>query len=173
MDPAWMKKFNAATGDPDPKAQGKLSKLTDISYRSGVGELVWAMTKCHPDMAYASVKLSQANACPHKHYFHGVKHALKYLYRLKDNGLYFWRTAPRDKFPDGPRPKINSNKEDLLMNNWPEYDAHILHAYADSDWASCVKTHWSFGGTCIRLAGCTIAYKCKFQPTIMGFSTEA
>jgi hypothetical protein len=31
----------------------------------------------------------------------------------------------------------------------------------------------SFGGICIRLAGGTVAYKCKFQPTVAGSSTEA
>ena len=67
-DPAWMKKFSAATGDLDPKVQAKLAKLIDISYRSGVGELIWVMTTSHPDMAHASVKLSQANAYPHKHH---------------------------------------------------------------------------------------------------------
>ena len=59
------------------------------------------------------------------------------------------------------------------MENRPEYDAHVLHAYADSDWASCVKTRRSFGGLCIRLAGGTIAYKAKFHPTVAGSSTEA
>ena len=172
-DPAWTKKFNTAIGDPDPKVQARLAKVMDINYRSGVGELIWAMTTCRPDMAYASVKLSQANSCPHEHHFHGVKHALKYLYSTKDDGLYYWRTAPRDEFPDGPLPIINSNKQDLLLDNRPEHDAHILHAYADSDWASCIKTRRSFGGTCIRLAGGTIAYKSKFQPTVAGSSTEA
>ena len=172
-DPAWMKKFNAATGDPDPKVQTRLAKTMDISYRSGVGELIWAMTTCRPDLAYAGVKLSQANACPHEHHFHGVKHALKYLYSTREDGLYYWRTAPRDEFPEGPLPKINSNKQDLLLENRPEYDAHVLHAYADSDWASCVKTRRSFGGSCIRLAGGTIAYKSKFHPTVAGSSTEA
>jgi len=81
--------------------------------------------------------------------------------------------AIRDEFPEGPLPKINSNKHDLLMEKHPEYDAHVLHAYADSDWASCVKTHASFGGSCIRLAGGTIAYKSKFHPTVAGSSTEA
>ena len=122
------------------------------------------MTTCRPDLAYAGVKLSQANACPHEHHFHGVKHALKYLYSTKDDGLYYWRTAPREEFPEGPLPKINSNKHDLLMENRPEYDAHVLHAYANSNWASCVKTHASFGGSCIRLAGGTIAYKVKISP---------
>jgi hypothetical protein len=58
-----------------------------INYRSGVGELIWAMTTCRTDMAYASVKLSQANSCPHDHHFHGFKQALKYLYSTKDDGL--------------------------------------------------------------------------------------
>ena len=172
-DPAWMKKFNSATGDPDAKAQERLAKTMEISYRSGVGELIWAMTTCRPDIAYVGVKLSQANACPHEHHFHGVKHALKYLYSTKEDGLYYWRTAPWDEFPEGPLPKINSNKHDLLMEERPEYDAHVLHAYADSDWASCVKTRRSFGGSCIRLAGGTIAYKAKFHPTVAGSSTEA
>jgi hypothetical protein len=59
------------------------------------------------------------------------------------------------------------------MENRPEYDTSVLHAYADSDWASCVKTRRSFGGSCIRLAGGTIAYKAKFHPTVAGSSTEA
>ena len=172
-DPAWMKKFNAATGDPDPKVQAPLAKAMDINYHSGVGELIWAMTTCRPDVAYARVKLSQANTCPHEHHFHGVKHALKYLYSTKEDGLYYWRTAPRNEFPEGPLPKINSNKHDLLLEKRLEYDANILHAYTDSDWASCVKMLRSFGGSCIRLTGGTIAYKSKFQPTVAGSSTEA
>jgi hypothetical protein len=171
-DPTWLKKFNAATGDPDPKAQARLAKAMDIGYWNGVGELIWAMTTCRPDVAYASVKLSEANACPHEHHFHGLKHALKYLYGTKEDGLYYWHTTPRDEFPEGPLPKINSNEHDLLLDKRPEYNADVLHAYTDSDWASCVKTR-RFEGSCIRLAGGTIAYKSKFQPTVAGSLTEA
>jgi hypothetical protein len=60
-DPIWMKKFNAATGNPDPKIQANLAKTMGLSYRSGVGKMIWAMTTCRPDVAFASVKLSQAN----------------------------------------------------------------------------------------------------------------
>jgi len=45
-NPTWMKKFNTATGDPDKKVQAKLAKDMKLSYRSGVGELIWAMTTC-------------------------------------------------------------------------------------------------------------------------------
>jgi hypothetical protein len=172
-DPAWHKDLNGAVGDPDPKAQAKLAKQMQVTYRAGVGELIWAMTTTRPDLAFASVKLSQGNNCPSECHYHGLKHALKYLYSTKDDGIYFWRTAPRTEFDKGPNPPINSSKHDLLLDNRPEHDASVAHAYADSDWATCVKTRRSFGGSVIRLACGTIAYKSKFQPTVAGSSTEA
>jgi hypothetical protein len=172
-DANWLKKFNAATGDPDTKQQTKLAKEMQIGYRSGVGELIWAMTTCRPDLAFASVKLSQSNSCPHELHYHALKHALKFLYNSKDDGLYFWRTAPRMEPPEGPLPPIASNRQDILLEGRPQFDATTAHAYADSDWATCVKTRRSFGGSCIRLAGGTIAYKCKFHPPVAGSSTEA
>ena len=93
-DPMWMKKFNAATGDRDKKVQAKLAKDMKLSYRSAVGELIWAMTTCHPDLAFVVVKLSQSNHCPHEHHYHGLHHAFKYLYVTKNDGINFWRTTP-------------------------------------------------------------------------------
>ncbi len=48
-----------------------------------------------------------------------------------------------------------------------------MHAYTDSNWVTCAKTYRTFGGAVICLAGGRIAYKCKFQPTVAGSSTEA
>ncbi len=114
-DPTWQKKNYAATGDPDLKIQAKLAMSMGLSYCSGVGKLIWAMTTCWPNLAFASVKLSQANACLHNHHFYGVKYCLKYLYSTCNNGIYFWRTAPRIEFKIGQIPRINSNKQDLLF----------------------------------------------------------
>ena len=169
----WLKKFNSAVGNPDPKAQAALQRQMQLSYRSGVGELIWAMTTCRPDLAYTSVKLSQSNTCPADDHYHGLKHALKFLYNSRDDGLFFWRPTPRLELPEGPLPVINSTLADLRLDGRPEFPPLIAHAYADSDWATCPKTRRSFGGVCIRLAGGTIAYKCRFQPTIAGSSTEA
>ena len=172
-DDKWLKLFNNATGDPDPKRQAALAKEHQLLYRSGVGELIWAMTTCRPDLAYTAVKLSQSNTSPDTIHFHGLKHALKFLYNSRDDGIYFWRTGPRPELIDGPPPIINSNRQDIKLDGRPEFDALTAHAYADSDWATCPKTRRSFGGICIRLAGGTIAYKCRFQPTVAGSSTEA
>jgi hypothetical protein len=144
-----------------------------LTFRSGVDELIWAMTTTRPNLAIASVKLSQANCCPHKILYHGLKHALKYLYSTKDEGIHFWHTSPRPEFYKGPTPTINSNWQDLLLNNRPQHEATVAHAFANSDWETCVKTRCSFGGTVIHLVGGTIAYKSKFQPTVAESSTEA
>jgi hypothetical protein len=72
-----------------------------------------------------------------------------------------------------PLPTINSNVQDLLLNDRPVHYPTVAVAYADSDWATCVNTRRSFSGICIQLAGGTIAYKKKFQPTVALSSTEA
>jgi len=172
-DATWIKKFNAAVGPSDPKEQSRLADKMQIKYKGGVGELIWAMTTCRPDISFTSVKLSQSNSAPAEHHYHGLKHAIRYIYITRHDGIYFWRTRPRPELPDGPLPPINSNRQDLLLENRPHHDATTAVAYGDSDWATCVKTRRSFSGICIQLAGGTIAYKTKFQPTVALSSTEA
>ncbi len=162
----WLKKFNAAVGPKNPQAQYKLKALMQIKYCGGVGKLIWAMTTCRPDLAYTAVKLSQSNSCPAEHHYHGLKQAIRYLYATRLDGIYFWRTQPGSELPDGPLTTVNSNLKDLLIDNHPQHNAYIAVAYGDSDWATCVITRRLVSGTCIQLAGGTIAYKIKFQPTV-------
>jgi hypothetical protein len=132
-DPTWLKKFNAAVGPTDPSNQAKLATKMQIKYHAGVGKLIWAMTSCRPDIAFTSVKLSQSNSAPAKHHYHGLKHAIRYVYITRDDGIYFWRTSPCMDLPDGPLPPVNSNHTDLLLDNRPIHDATIAAAYGDSD----------------------------------------
>jgi hypothetical protein len=71
-DSTWLKKFNAAIGSPDKTEQDQLAKAMKLKYRDGVGELLWAMTTCNPDLVFTSVKISQSNSCPHEHHYHGL-----------------------------------------------------------------------------------------------------
>jgi hypothetical protein len=87
--PIWLKKFNSAVGSTDTKEQLALAKSMQVNYRAGVGELIWAMTTCRPDIAFASVKLSQSNSSPHEHHYHGLKHTIKYLYTTRTDGIYY------------------------------------------------------------------------------------
>ncbi len=98
IDPAWIKKFNAAIGPTDPSEQQALATKMEIKYKGGVGKLIWAMSTCRPDISFTSVKLSQSNSAPTEHHYHGLKHAIRYI------GIYFWRTKMRDDLPAGPLP---------------------------------------------------------------------
>jgi hypothetical protein len=42
----FLASFLNAKGDPDPKMQAQLSQSMKLSYRSAIGELIWAMTTC-------------------------------------------------------------------------------------------------------------------------------
>jgi hypothetical protein len=88
-DSDWLKGFNAATGPTDPKAQADLATNEQLRYRTGLGELIWAMTTCRPDIAFTSVKLSQSNSTPAEIHYHGLKNAIRYLYITRNDGIYF------------------------------------------------------------------------------------
>jgi hypothetical protein len=139
----------------------------------GVGKLIWAMTTCCPDISYTSVKLSQSKSVLAKHHYHGLKHTIRYTYITHDDSIYFWHTEPHMDLPEVPLPTINSNHTDLLLDARPAHYTTTIVAYGDSNWASCIKTCHSFSGICIQLAGGSIAYKTKFQPTVALSSTEA
>ena len=169
----FMEHFLSQSGDPDPKVQANLAKEYGFAYRSGIGELIYAMITARPDLAFATVCASQNSACPADIHYHGVRHILKYLWHTKSDGIYFWRTEPNMNLPLVEPPTVTSNQHDLLMDGRPNHDALDLHAYMDATWASCLKTRRSYGGHNVRLAGGPVGYKTKLQPTVADSSTAA
>ncbi|KAL7555072.1 hypothetical protein ACHAWF_018706 [Thalassiosira exigua] len=172
-EPNYLKRLLTAVGSTDPKEHAKLAKEFGFSFRSGIGEIIYPMSTCRPDLSFASIKLSQASACPHREHFKALQHTIRYLYATRDYGLYYWRPRPQLELPSAPLPAIHSNSQDLLPRGRPDHDPLYTHGFADSDWATCPRTRRSFGGACARLAGGTIAYKSRFQATVASSSTEA
>jgi hypothetical protein len=122
-DGDWLKAFNAAVGLDNPKELVMLETSMQIRYHGSISKLIWAMTTCRPDIAFPSVKLSQLNSCPADIYYHSLKHAIRYLYITRHDGLYFWRPRPCSDLPEAPLPTINSNHHDLLLEDRPDHDA--------------------------------------------------
>ena len=117
------------------------------------------MVCCHPDLSFATVKLSQHNTCLGRVHFEGVRHALKYLYQTRSEGLYFWQTTPHPELESILLPTALSNEHDLLCTQQQQHDALNTHGMSDADWASCICTCRSFTGSLIKLAGAAVAYK--------------
>ena len=44
-----------AKGDDDPKVQATLAKTNGFGYRNGIGELIYAVITCRPDLLYGVV----------------------------------------------------------------------------------------------------------------------
>ncbi len=86
-------------GNPDPQSQAQLAQSMKFSYHSAIGELIWAMTTCRPDISYATVCASQYSSSPHALHYHSVKHILKYLHATKHDGIFFWQTYSNEYLP--------------------------------------------------------------------------
>ena len=122
-----------------------------------------------------TVKCTQHSMNPAEIHFQAVKHAIKYLVATRKDGIYFWRATPCMDLQEHPIPVCATSLHGQLPHSVqrPHHDILQLHAYADSDWATCTKTRRSLSGTIVQLAGGTIAYKTKLQPTVALSSTEA
>jgi hypothetical protein len=62
--PQFMKALQIEEGDPNFVVQRTLEKKMGFSYWSSIGQLVYAMVCCRPDLSFATVKLSQHNTFP-------------------------------------------------------------------------------------------------------------
>ena len=133
---SFIKSFLSATGDASESTQAKLSASMGIKYRNVLGELIFALVTCRPDLSYPMVKCAQATTAPHEIHYHALKHLLKYLYSTKDNGIYYWRLRKNDSLLHLPPLIITSTPTDLLLDNCPSHDALDLQGYIDVDWAT-------------------------------------
>eukprot|EP00804_Cyclotella_cryptica_P017245 CCRYP_016804-RA/>CCRYP_016804-RA protein AED:0.21 eAED:0.21 QI:0/0/0/1/1/1/3/0/813 len=103
---SFIRHLYEAVGNPDPKVQAELEKWMGLRYRKAIGELIWPMVTCCPDLSQAVVKCSQASTCPSETHFLAVKSIFRYLAATIDDGIYFWRVEPRMDVPDDPLPRI-------------------------------------------------------------------
>jgi hypothetical protein len=164
--------FLNTKGNPDHQSQAQLAQFMKFSYPIAIGELIWAMTTCPLDISHATVCASQYSSSPHALHYHGIKHILKYLHAVKDDGIFFWQTSSNECLPVVHPPPVQSNVHNLLMDGRPSHNPLDLHGFVDSDWAACLQMQRSFAGTLCLAGGC-IAYKTQLLPTVALSSTEA
>ena len=146
-----------------------------FSYRQGIGEIIYALVTCRPDISFAAIKLSQYSANPAKVHYDALKDVFRYLKATESEGIYFWRKQPRTDLPIGPTPicKNDSNYDDTVIIQRRQDYAHILAAGVDSDHAGDVKHRKSVSGIVIKLAGGAVLYRTAYQQAIAHSSTEA
>ncbi len=119
-------------------------EIDTCQYQSHIGSIMYVMLGTRPDIAYAVGALSQFSANPGKRHLEAINHVLRYLNVTKDYKIIY----------DG-----NSTKDDFVT-------------YCDSDWAGDSCDHQLISGYVFKIAGATITWSSKKQPSTALLSTE-
>ena len=168
----YQRNIELAKAPPLAEDKVKLQIKMGFNYRQAIGELLYAMVTCRPDISYACIKMSQYSKDPAEEHYHAVREIFDYLAQTIDEGIYFWRSKPNKHLPVGPIPKLQRDDHPNAEENI-EDEVDQIRGDVDSDWAGDNKHRRSITGYTLTMAGAAIYYKSKFQDCISLSSTEA
>lgn len=120
-------------------------EMKDVPYRQAVGSLMYVMVGTRPDLAVALSSVSRFMENPGPDHWTAVKRIFRYLRGTSQCGLNF---------------VSHSGKVQLV-------------GYCDADWAGDLDTRKSTTGYVFSVAGGSVTWNCKRQPTVALSSTEA
>jgi hypothetical protein len=144
-----------------------------FSYRSVLGELIYAYTVCRLDIGYAVTKLARYSAAPASIHYLALKRICRYLRQTMTWGIMYWRPKPVPSLPPGTDPGHAAPTGPDLPAFPRASDPFTLIGYVDASHATDLPTRRSVTGTVFTLCGGAIAYRSKLQPTVSTSSTEA
>ena len=177
-DSKYLFEIENTTGPSTPKEKFDLEQRMGFSYRQAIGEALYAMVTCRPDISIAVTKLSQYSNSPAEIHYKAIKNLFRYLRATANDGLIFWKSQKQhtDILPAGKMPTSLSDSNEHSKNIITHDEQEILnnmYGFCDSDWAGDSNHRHSVTGIAIFLAGAVVAYKSKFQRTVALSSTEA
>ena len=169
-EPDFSKQLDNAKTPTNSNDQEQLRKEMGFNYRKVIGECLWPMVKCRPDISPHIIKLSQFVDNPAKEHYNAARQLMSYLAVTPSEGIYYWRDLPVNCLPEGDTPTLHPDNHTIstAVNNSQE-----LVGLVDSDWAGDTKKRKSLSGIIIMYAGGAIAYKSKYQEVIALSTTEA
>ena len=154
----------------DPKGYQKVEKENGFKYRKALGELLFCMVTCRPDISFPVIKLAKFANSPSSIHYQAIKNIFRYLRATIDHGLHFWRTETLDVdyLPQIPPPNAFHLQNQILQQQLDQ-----ILTFVDADWGQDKNSRKSVTGIAMMFAGCVIYYKTKYQPTVAHSTTEA
>ena len=167
---AYSRKLEQATVPTTTSESFALQRTMKFNYRQAIGELIYAMVTCRPDISFPLIKLSQYSTNPAREHYEAVQDIFKYLSCTKTDGIHFWRRHSNKNLPS---PYETFDIEDTIHEATIQDIPSKLKSAVDADWGGDVTHRRSVAGFVLKLAGGAIYYKTRFQPTVALSSTEA
>ena len=87
-DAVYARKLETVTPVTDQEYQAYELEV-GFTYRQGIGEVIYALVTCRPNISFASMKLSQYSAAPAWVHFNTLQDLYRYLKATQDDGIYF------------------------------------------------------------------------------------
>ena len=172
-DMTYNKTIETATPIP-PSELPTIEKEFGFTYKQGIGELIYAMVTCRPDISYPLIKLSQYSTKPARIHFEAVRSMYQYLKDTIDDGIHYWRKEARIDLPAVPIPKSFTDYTNYAPHDSKStVDPTKYTLQVDASYSNDATHRKSVTGMIGRLAGGTVSYKTKFQDIIALSSTEA
>jgi Reverse transcriptase (RNA-dependent DNA polymerase)/GAG-pre-integrase domain len=165
--------IDAATGPADntPEAAALVNKH-GFTYRSVLGELIYAYVAGRLDIGYAIAALSRHASHPADVHYTGLIRVCTYLRKTIRRGIIYWRPTPVPTLPPGTHSPI-----DCTTQNIPSFPLAIspttLTGYVDAAYGTDSTTRRSVTGLAFTFCGGAVAYRSKLQPIVATSSTEA
>ncbi len=87
-----------------------------FNYRQVIGEVIYPMMKCHPDIAFHATKLSQCMENPGEAHFMALRQLCQCLAATMKDGIYYWKDTPRKDLPELQNPTTYHDNNTLEVN---------------------------------------------------------
>ena len=166
--------YEAAGADEGSKAHADLQAECGFSYRTLLGELLYAYVTCRPDIGYAVITLSKFASKPAKLHFTALKNVARYLRGTRDWGIHFHRNGVRNELPLCPLDTVDAVEASKNLPAFPSLEEGCrLTGLLDAAHGNDLTRRRSTTGYVFMMAGGAVSYRCKTQPVTATSSTEA
>ena len=154
------------------KEHRELQDKMGFSYRTLLGEMMFAYVSCRPDIGYAVTLMSKYGSNPSQFHYSQLKNIARYLRSTKHWGIKFSRQSPMNDLKPTIRPQ-----EDYPQGDLPTYPENPsegkLICYVDAAYGNDPTRRRSTTGYALTYAGGAIVYRSKAQSITAQSSTEA
>ena len=157
------------------KEHQEIEEKNKFSYRTLLGEMMYAYVTCRPDIGYAITLLSKFGSCPSEYHYSCLKNIARYLRSTKHWGIRYSRSHA-----SGDPELTPVDRNNMVMHgeeNLPQYPADItqpkLICFVDAAYGNNLPKRRSTTGYAFTYAGGAIVYRSKTQSVTALRSTEA